>query len=122
MEAKLVLNNPSTKKSYSRALTAEEMNNLLGLKINDELEMSFLGLDGYKGKITGGSYVTGTPMDRSIDGTGLKKTFKVLGKHGFRRRKSVAGNTISQFTSQINVKIVGYGNKNLDEIFVKNNG
>ncbi|MCW1294086.1 MAG: 30S ribosomal protein S6e [Candidatus Parvarchaeota archaeon] len=122
MEAKLVLNDPSTEKSYSRVISNEEIDNLLGLKIGDEFDMSFLGLDGYKGRVTGGSYMTGTPMDKSIDGTGLKRVLKVLNKHGLRKRKSVAGNTISQFTSQINVKIVSYGSKKLDEIFVKNNG
>ena len=122
METKLVINDPASKKSYSKTVSGDEMSNLFGLKIGDDVDMSFIGLEGYKGKVMGGSYMTGTPMDRSIDGTGLKKILKVVNKHGLRKRKSVAGNTISQFTSQINVKIIEYGAKKLDEIFVKNNG
>ncbi|MBE5729515.1 30S ribosomal protein S6e [Candidatus Parvarchaeota archaeon] len=122
METKLVINDPTSKKSYSKTVSTEEMSNIFGLKIGEDLDLSFIGLDGYKGKITGGSYMTGTPMDRSIDGTGLKKVLKVVNKHGLRKRKSVAGNTISQFTSQINIKIIEYGSKKLDEVFVKNNG
>ncbi len=123
MECKVVLNDKKTGKSYQKVLSEDELSYLFGKKLGDELDLSFLGLDGYKGKISGGSYLTGTPMRKEVDGIGLKKilTGKAIGnREKIRKRKTVAGNTISQFTSQVNIYITEYGSKNLDELFVKN--
>jgi small subunit ribosomal protein S6e len=122
MEVKLVINNTNGGKSYSKVLTQGELENFTGKRLGEELDLSFIGLDGYSGRITGGSYMTGTPMRKDIDGIGLKKILSKWGvgnKTGVRRRKSVAGNTISQFTSQINVAITKQGSKNLEEAFPK---
>lgn len=125
MECKVVINDKKSGKSYQKTLSEDELSYLYGKKLGDEVDLSFMGLDGYKGKIAGGSYSTGTPMRKEIDGIGLKKilTGKSIGnRKKVKIRKSVAGNTISQFTSQINIFLTEYGSKNLDEIFVKNNG
>ncbi len=118
----MVINNTNGGKSYSKVLTQGELENFTGKRLGEELDLSFIGLDGYSGRITGGSYMTGTPMRKDIDGIGLKKILSKWGvgnKTGVRRRKSVAGNTISQFTSQINVAITKQGSKNLEEAFPK---
>ncbi len=125
MECKIVINDSKTGKSYQKTLSEDQLEFFLGKKLGEEIDLSFLGLDGYTGKITGGSHATGIPMRKEIDSIGLKKILieKGIGnKQGVRRRKSVAGNTISQFTSQINVSIAKYGEKEIGEILAKNNG
>lgn len=130
METKVVINDPKTGKAYNKTLSEDESVSIMSKKLGDEIDMSFLGMDGYTAVITGGSYMTGTPMRKEIDGIGLKPALIGAGvgnRKGIRRRKSVAGNTVSQFTSQINLKITKYGQKALDEIFAaktenENNG
>jgi small subunit ribosomal protein S6e len=125
MEIKIVINDPKTGNSFNKKLESDNADQLFGKKINDELELSFLGLNGYSGVITGGSYMTGMPMSKDLDGSGLKKVLigKGLGnRQKIRRRKSIAGNTIGQFTSQINIKISKYGEKPLEQLFTPSNG
>ncbi|MCL4375913.1 30S ribosomal protein S6e [Candidatus Parvarchaeota archaeon] len=125
MEIKIVINDAKTGKSFNKTLENDKADQLFGKKIGEELELSFLGLDGYSGIITGGSYMTGMPMSKDLDGSGLRKVLigKGLGnKQKIRRRKSIAGNTIGQFTSQINIKISKYGEKSLEQLFTPSNG
>ncbi|MCL5009839.1 MAG: 30S ribosomal protein S6e [Candidatus Parvarchaeota archaeon] len=120
METKIVLSDPKTGKSYNKTLSSDESTSIMSRKLGEEIELSFLGLDGYSAVVTGGSYMTGTPMRKEIEGIGLKSALLSGGvgnRQGIKRRKSVAGNTISQFTSQVNLKIVKYGQKPLEEIF-----
>jgi len=122
MEVKFVLNEPKSGKSYSKSMDSSEIENLFGKKIGDEIDLSFIGLDNSTGIITGGSYMTGTPMKKGIDGIGLKKVLigKSLGNRtNVRLRKSLAGESISQFTSQINIKITKLGVEKIDEILGK---
>ncbi len=116
MEIKIVVNDPKTGHSINKSLEADKADQIFGKKLGEELDLSFLGMEGYSGIITGGSYMTGTPMSKDLDGSGLKKVLigKGLGNNtGVRRRKSLAGNMIGQFTSQLNIKIVKYGDKPL---------
>jgi len=113
-------------KSYSKILTNDESGFLLNKKIKDKIEGGHLGLKGYDLEITGGSDKEGFPMRRDVDGIGRKRIFMTKGnvgtrinKKGLRIRKSIAGNTISQLTSQVNLKVVKEGQKSLDEIFGK---
>ena len=118
METKAVISDPKTGKSYNKSLSADESLTLSSKKLGEEIDLSFMGLDGYSAIMSGGSYMTGTPMRKEIEGIGLKKILIEKGvgnKEGIRRRKSVAGNTVSQFTSQVNLKITKYGQKMLDE-------
>ncbi|MCL4397170.1 30S ribosomal protein S6e [Candidatus Parvarchaeota archaeon] len=125
MEMKIVINDSKTGKSFNKTLESDKADQLFGKKIGEELELSFLGLDGYSGIITGGSYMTGMPMSKDLDGSGIRKVLigKGLGnKQDIRRRKSIAGNTIGQFTSQINIKLSKYGEKSLEQLFTPSNG
>jgi len=113
-------------KSYPRNLNSEESELLLNKKINDKVEGAHFGFKGYEFEITGGSDKEGFPMRKDVEGMGRKKIFITKGmigarikKKGLRLRKSVAGNTISQLTSQINLKVIKAGQKSLDEIFGK---
>ena len=47
---------------------------------------------------------------------GAKKQFRYK-PDGLRKRRFFRGNTITQFTRQINLKVVEAGNKSLNEIF-----
>ncbi|EEZ92931.1 MAG: Ribosomal protein S6e [Candidatus Parvarchaeum acidiphilum ARMAN-4] len=125
MEIKIVINDPKTGKSFNKSLDSEKADQLFGKKINEEFDLSFVGLDGYSGIITGGSYMTGMPMSKNLDGSGLRKVLigKGLGnRQDIRRRKSIAGNTVGQFTSQINIKISKYGEKSLEQLSTPSNG
>ncbi len=113
-------------KSYPRNLSSEESELFLNKKINDKVEGTHFGFKGYEFEITGGSDREGFPMRKDVEGMGRKKIFITKGmigarikKRGLRLRKSVAGNTISQLTSQINLKVIKIGQKSLDEIFGK---
>ena len=57
MEIKIVINDPKTGKSFNKSLDSEKADQLFGKKINEEFDLSFVGLDGYVGIITGGSYM-----------------------------------------------------------------
>ena len=113
-------------KSYSKILTNEESNFLMGKKIKDKVEGGHLGFKGYEFEITGGSDKEGFPMRYDVEGMGRKKIFLTKGKigvrlnkKGVRIRKSISGNTVSQLTSQVNLKVIKPGQKNLDEVFGK---
>ncbi|MCH1540006.1 MAG: hypothetical protein L7S56_01030 [Candidatus Poseidonia sp.] len=131
-------------KSYSLKISGNNYAQVLGKRIGDQVDGLFVGedgktLNGYKLEITGGSDKTGTPLRRDLEGgsrqsilvtqsTGYKGQ-KVVHKEkggenkrfrykpdGLRRRRTFRGNTITQDTRQINLKVVEAGKKPLDTI------
>lgn len=94
----------------------------IGLTLGTELDGDFLGFDGYKFLITGGSDTDGFPMNSSVQGAMRKRILSSGGvgfkpsRHGQRKRKSVRGNTISEDILQINMKIITMGSKKIEEI------
>ena len=130
--------------SYKTVISGTNHAQLLGKKIGDVIEGVFVGegeslLTGYKLEITGGSDKTGTPMRRDLEGgsrqailvtasTGFKghylvsKTKKGEKKRfrykpeGMRMRRVFRGNTITQDTRQINLKVGDAGNIGLDTL------
>ncbi len=122
---KFVISDPETKKSYQKELEEDKAIVLVGRKIGDEVNGDILSLGGYTLKITGGSDKDGFPMHPSIPGQ-VKKRVLLHGPPGYhpvlkgqRKRKTIRGNTISQFIGQVNVKIVKKGERQLEEIFGK---
>lgn len=121
---KLVIADPKTRKAYQMEVE-QGKSGLLGKKIGDVIKADILGLPGYELEITGGSDKDGFPMRRDVAGPGRKRIVLAYppGFHpkykGQRKRKSVRGNTISTDIVQINLKVTGYGQKPLDEIFGK---
>lgn len=123
-EFKVVLSDPKTGKSFQREIKEEGAKPFLGLKIGDAVKGELLDLTGYEFKISGGSDFAGFPMRWDVPGTGRKKIFTTKGVGvsiskkeggGKRRRKTVAGNTIYAKTAQINMVIMKYGAKPLEE-------
>lgn len=133
-------------KSYSAKIIGNNHAQVLGKRIGDIIDGLFVttegeqNLGGYKLEITGGSDKTGTPMRKDLDGgsrqsilvtrsTGYKGIKKNIKKkkgggveirtkpEGMRKRRTFRGNTVTQDTRQINLKVVEHGKKKLDEIF-----
>lgn len=121
-EVKFVVNDPKSGKSYQKAL---EDNPFLNKKIGDKVTGSDIGLDGYELEIRGGSDKSGCPIRYDMPGFGKKKALLSSGpcikglKNGQRIRKTVAGNLINQDIVQINLKVLNYGSKNLEELLPK---
>ena len=122
MAVKLCINDVKTGKSFNKELNENELDAFLNKKINDKIEGHFFGFSGYEFHITGGSDNSGFPMRFDVDGIGRKRPLLTrgpgvkIGIRGMRKRKTVRGNTISQFTNQINLKVLKYGSKNISEI------
>ena len=121
-ETKFVINDSKTGKTYQKAL---EDSTLVDKKVGETVTGDFLGLEGYELQITGGSDSAGFPMRKEIDGTGRKRGLFLGGvgvktkRAGVRQRKTVCKNTISANIVQVNLKVVKYGSKKLEELFPK---
>lgn len=122
VEVKYVVNDSKTGKTYQKAI---EDDNLVGKKIGDKVSGEFLGLEGYEFEIRGGSDFAGFPLRKDIEGPVRKRILAGTGvgitvnRPGMKIRKTVCGNTITVKTAQVNLKVVKYGHKALDEILGK---
>ena len=123
MELKLVINDSKTGKAYTKTMPD---NHLVGKKIGEEIDGTVIGLSDYKLTITGGSDLAGFPMRRDINTSTRKKIlapksvgFRSIKRKGMRSRKTIHGNTVSEFIAQINLKVKSEGAQKLDQIFPK---
>jgi small subunit ribosomal protein S6e len=122
---KIVLSDLKSGKSTVYEVKDRQAIAFVGLKINDAVDGSILGLEG-EIKITGGSDKAGFPMRHDIPG-GVKK-YALLTKGvglkdtgaGERRRKLVRGNTITEDIYQINAALVSKKEPNKEESKVSN--
>ena len=118
---KVVINDTKTGKSYQKEITGTKANSLIGKRIGQEVDGVFVDLPGYKHLITGGTDKDGFPMRKNLQGARRKKLLLKggIGFHptrpGMRKKKMVCGNTISADIVQINMKIVQYGPKPIEE-------
>lgn len=118
----IVVSDPQTRKAYPKAV---EQMPFVGKKIGDEVNLSEIGLDGYKGIITGGSDKTGTPMINRLPGTTRKKLLVFpgvgfrKGEKGERRKRPLRGNTVGEDIHQLNVKVTQSGSTKLEELLGK---
>ena len=127
-------------KSYSLSIGGTNYNQFLGKKIGDTIDGLFVGegevtLAGYTLEISGGSDKTGTAMRGDLAGGARKpvlvtestgfKGHKLVHKNskryrykpdGLRKRRVFRGNTVTQDTRQINLKVVKHGNKSLSDL------
>ena len=109
---KAVISDPETGKSSVIELEGARAVPLIGRKIGDVLDGAVVGLAGHKVLITGGTDSSGFPMRPDLHG-GVKARVLLSGgigyrakEKGVRRRKTVRGNTITEETAQINMKII----------------
>jgi small subunit ribosomal protein S6e len=121
---KIVVSDPKSKKAFQKEIE-QKASGFMGKRIGDKVKGDPIGLGGYEFQVTGGSDSQGFPMRRDVDGIGRKRVLLSRGTgfrtkiRGKRKRKSIRGNTISAAVSQINVKILTYGSKPLEELIGK---
>jgi len=119
-EFKVTINDPKTGKSYNKVL---ETNVFKGKKLHSKVSGDSIGLKGYELEITGGSDTSGFPMRADIQGSTKKRPMLTGGigvtipRKGARIRKTVRGNEISLETAQVNLKIIKYGAKKVEDLF-----
>ena len=119
-EFKLTINDTKTGKSYNKVLDTDTFKRK---KLHDKIPGDSIGLKGYELEITGGSDTSGFPMRSDIKGVAKRRALLTGGvgvtisRKGARIRKTVRGAEISLDTAQINLKIVKYGPKKLEELF-----
>ncbi|MBL7051651.1 MAG: 30S ribosomal protein S6e [Nanoarchaeota archaeon] len=119
-EFKFVINDVKSGKTFQKALEDESV---IGKKIGEKLKGDFLGLEGYELEIKGGSDFAGFPMKSNINSSQRRKLLLSRGtamrtnRAGLKVRKTVCGNTISSNITQINLKVIKYGSKSLEETF-----
>jgi len=122
-DLKLIINDVKTGKSFQKVIAEAESSYLRGRKIKDTIQGDNLGMKGYEFLLTGGSDTSGFPMRFDIEGQGRKKPLLTKGPgvrikvKGMKTRKTLAGNTVSSVTAQVNLKITKYGSKSINEIF-----
>ncbi|MCD6464050.1 30S ribosomal protein S6e [Candidatus Woesearchaeota archaeon] len=120
-EFKINIGDAKTGKTLKLEVKSPQADSLIGKKIGDTVKGELFNLPGYELLITGGTDFAGFPMVPHINTAGRKRILTGYGtgmrikKKGFRRRKTVVGNTISESIVQINLKIVKHGRKPLWE-------
>ncbi len=123
VDFKTIVNDVKTGKSYNVAVSGHHANSLIGKSIGEVVDGIFVGLPGYKLKITGGSDGNGTPMRKDLPGGRKRKLLLSdgLGFHevypGERKRTAIRGATITAEIVQINMAIEEYGPKSVEESF-----
>ncbi|MDR3075487.1 MAG: 30S ribosomal protein S6e [Candidatus Methanoplasma sp.] len=128
VEFKAIVNDVKTGRSYNVTVSGHHANSLNGKNIGEIVDGIFVGLPGYKLKITGGSDGNGTPMRADLPGPKRKRLLlsEGLGFHekypGERKRVSVRGSTISNEIVQVNLAITEYGPKSVEESFAPAEG
>jgi len=122
VEFKLCINNPKNGKSYTKSINGEETFAFKSKKIKDKVIGNTFGFKNYEFEITGGSDNAGFPMRYDLNSQGRKKVLLTKGpcvkikRKGMRKRKTVRGNIITTFISQINLKILKEGDKKITEV------
>lgn len=121
---KLVINDPSTGKSYNFEVTGHHAQTFIGKKIGDQVDGINANLPGYKLAITGGSDKAGFPMRADVEGAARRRILLTegLGYHpkdypGKRERVSVRGNRVSNDVMQINLSVAKAGSKPVADHF-----
>ena len=124
-EIKCVINDVKSGKSYTKAV---EDQIFVGRKLGDKVAGAAVGLPGYELVIAGGSDSAGFPMVYFLD-TGMRKRIILRKGIGLRTRKKKAlpksaikrralrGSQVNNFTAQLNLKVVQYGAKSIEELF-----
>jgi len=123
VDFKVVVSDPKEGKSYQVTVTGQHANVLVRKKIGDEVDGMFLGLPGYKVKITGGSDRDGFPMRPEIQGANRKQIlvsdsigYRPTDYPGKRQKISLRGGEVSPEITQINTKVVTHGPKPISEL------
>ena len=120
VEFKLVIADPKTGKCVQKTVSEKAAESFLGFKIGDKINGEVIDLTGYEFEMTGGSDYCGFPMRKGIQGARKKILIQQGvgfkgGRKGMYVRKTVCGEAVHDKVTQINLKVVKYGKKALDE-------
>lgn len=123
VKVKLNIGDSKSKKTYNKELNEEQLVHFLNKKIGDVVKGDALDLAGYELTITGGSDAAGIPMRKDVHGAARKRILAVGGtgiksipRNGAKIRKLVAGNTVHEKTSQINVSVTKWGKDPIEPV------
>jgi len=121
---KVIIADQKQGKALQKEVDSTEVTAFKRKKIGDKIDGKAFGYEGYEFEISGGSDNSGFPMRKDVEGIARKRILIVSGvglrkktRKGMRKRKTVAGNTISLKTAQINLKVIKYGKAKL--VFAK---
>jgi len=119
---KLCIANPKTGKCYQKEVKDQEASAFVGQNVGEKISGDSFGMSGYEFQLTGGSDYCGFPMRHGIQGI-RKKIYSYGGvgfpklKKGEKTRKTVCGHKVNDSITQINLKILKEGAKNVEDIF-----
>ena len=122
VEFKVVVNDTKKGKSHNIQVSGHHANSLIGKKIGDEVDGIFVSLPGYKLLITGGTDKNGFAMRGDLPGIARRRLLVSNGKgfkareEGMRKKKSIRGNTINQDVVQINMKVIKFSSKPIENL------
>ncbi|MBN2066828.1 MAG: 30S ribosomal protein S6e [Candidatus Thermoplasmatota archaeon] len=122
VDFKVVINDTKNGKSHQIEVTGHHANSLIGKKIGDEVDGIFVSLPGYKLQITGGTDKDGFSMRNDLPGVGRRRLLLSKGQgfnpieKGMRKKKSVKGNTVNQDVVQVNMKVIKYSSKPINQL------
>jgi len=125
---RIVVSDSKTAQAYQVQVSGAAANKLLGKNIGEMINGDIAGMAGYTLKMTGGTDKDGFAIRPDLPGPARRKILIAGGvgyeprSDGAKKRKSMRGKEISSDISQINTVIVEYGQKPLNEIFVKKEG
>ncbi|MHA1804870.1 MAG: S6e family ribosomal protein [Promethearchaeota archaeon] len=108
-------------KGLSKTIQIDEKKfRFAGMKIGDVIKGELIGFPNYEFEITGGSDSSGFPMRKDVHGPVKKKILvskRGIGyrpkRKGQKKRKTVRGNEITTDMTQINLKVIKYGEAEL---------
>lgn len=119
---KINVSDRKTGKTYKKEVSSADGKSLIGKRIGDVIKGEIIGLpSGYEVSIQGGSDSSGFPMRRDLEGTLRKKLLLTrsvgnqASRKGMRVRKTIAANTITENTVQINTVITKAGAEPLEK-------
>lgn len=121
VDFKVVVSDPKAK-AYQFDVSGAEANKFIGKAIGETVEGTVVGLPGYTIQITGGSDRSGFVMRKNVPGPKRQRLLIAEGvgykpkDKGMRRRKFLRGREIAPDIVQINTKVVGYGDRTIEEI------
>ncbi len=121
MALKLNIGDPQSKQCVQLELDEQNSQALAGKRIGDTFKGELVDKAGYEFRITGGSDKSVFPMRRDVEGETRRRILITTGvgnrkrRKGMRLRRTVAGNTITAATAQVNVRVEKAGKQPLVE-------
>jgi len=134
----IVINDKETGASVKFEIEDETLKTVFyGKKIGDEIDGELIGFPGYRFQIRGGSDIAGFPHVKGLPGIALRKVlksgppgyrprkykiekqgggYKIINLKNVKRKKSLRGEELSEWTRQVNMVIIERHGKKPEEL------